>query len=132
MGASGVQMATRFIATDECDADINFKNAVINTQEEDIKYVVSPVGMPGRAISNEFIKMVEKGNMPIKRCYNCLIPCNPKNTPYCISDALIEAVKGNTNNGLIFTGSNAPRIKEIVSVKQLMQQLIKEAETAMD
>lgn len=132
MGASGVQMATRFIATDECDADINFKNAVINTREEDIKYVVSPVGMPGRAISNEFIAMVEKGKLPIKRCYNCLIPCNPKNTPYCISNALIEAVKGNVDNGLIFTGSNAPRINEIVSVKQLMHELVTEAEAAMD
>ncbi|MGD9678527.1 MAG: NAD(P)H-dependent flavin oxidoreductase, partial [Vulcanibacillus sp.] len=131
MGAAGVQIATRFIATDECDADINFKNAIINSKKEDIQFVSSPVGMPGRAITNKFIKKVEEGKIPVKRCYDCLITCNPKTTPYCISKALIEAVNGNVDNGLIFTGSNAHRINEIVSVKQLMNQLVTETELAM-
>ncbi len=131
IGASGVQMATRFVATEECDADINFKQAYINSKEEDIQFVKSPVGMPGRAITNNLIKRVEVENIPVTKCYDCLIPCNPKTTPYCISKALIEAVKGKLDTGLIFTGSNAYRLKEIVSVKQLMQQLIREAETAL-
>jgi len=128
IGAAGVQMGTRFVATDECDADINFKNAYINSSETDINFVKSPVGMPGRAIINSFVKNTELANIPVKKCYNCLIPCNPKSTPYCISKALINSVKGNLNEGLIFTGSNAFRIKEIVSVKQLMQELVSEAE----
>lgn len=131
LGASGVQMGTRFVATEECDADINFKKAYLNSHEEDIQLVKSPVGMPGRAITNAFIKKTELGNIPIKKCYDCLIPCNPKDTPYCISKALIESVKGNLENGLIFTGSNAFRLKEILPVKQLLQQLINEAESAL-
>lgn len=127
LGASGVQIATRFVATDECDADIRYKEAYINSTEEDIRYVSSPVGMPGRAINNEFTRQLDQdGRIPVKKCYDCLLPCDPKTTPYCISKALIEAVKGNIENGLIFTGSNSHRIKEIVSVKKLMEQLVSE------
>ena len=132
LGASGVQMGTRFVATDECDADIRFKEAYINSKEEDIQYVKSPVGMPGRAIYNEFTKRLDDvGRIPVKKCYDCLLPCNPKSTPYCISKALIEAVKGNLEEGLIFSGANAHKIKEIVSVKKLIQQLIAETEVAL-
>ncbi len=129
LGASGVQMGTRFVTTEECDADESFKMAYLNSKEEDIQFVKSPVGLPGRAIINEFMKKVELGNVPVKKCYDCLIPCNPKTTPYCISKALIEAVKGKINDGLIFSGSNSHRLKEIVPVKQLIQQLLNEAET---
>jgi len=128
LGASGVQMGTRFIATDECDADIKYKEAFIQSKQDDIGLVKSPVGMPGRAIHNSFTKLTEVGNIPVKWCYDCLIPCNPKTTPYCISKALIEAVKGNLSEGLIFTGSNGHRIKEIIPVKQLIQELVSEAE----
>ena len=131
LGASGVQMGTRFVATEECDADIKFKEAYLNSQIDDIQFVKSPVGMPGRAIINSFAKRFEEKNIPVTRCYNCLIPCNPKTTPYCISKALIEAAKGKLDEGLIFTGSNAYRLTEIVSVKQLMKQLVNEAETAL-
>ncbi len=132
LGASGVQMGTRFVATDECDADIRYKEAYINSKEEDIQYVKSPVGMPGRAIYNEFTKQLDdEGRIPVKKCYDCLLPCNPKSTPYCISKALIEAVKGNLEEGLIFSGANAYKIKEIVSVKKLIQQLIAETEVAL-
>ncbi|MGV2644526.1 nitronate monooxygenase, partial [Clostridium perfringens] len=89
LGASGVQMATRFVATHECDAHPNFKEAYVNCKKEDIKITVSPVGMPGRAIFNEFTQRVSKGKIKITKCYDCLIPCNPADTPYCISLALI-------------------------------------------
>ena len=131
LGASGVQMATRFVATEECDADIRFKEAYVNSTEKDISFVKSPVGMPGRAIINTFTERTEAGRIPVNKCYDCLLPCDPKTTPYCISKALIEAVKGNLEQGLVFTGSNAYRIKEIVSVKTLMQQLVREAEFAL-
>jgi len=128
LGAAGVQMATRFIATEECDADIRYKEQFIKAKEEDIQLVKSPVGMPGRAIRNEFLESLESGRLPVKKCYNCLRHCEPQNTPYCISQALMEAVKGNTKEGLLFTGSNAYKIDRIVTVKELMEELVQEAE----
>lgn len=128
LGASGVQMGTRFIATHECDADIRFKEAVISAKKEDITIVQSPTGFPGRAVLNEFMKKVkERGNISIQKCLNCLTPCTPQNTPYCITEALIQAVKGNVNNGLVFVGTNAWRLEKIVSVKELISELVEEA-----
>lgn len=128
LGAAGVQMGTRFVATEECDADIEYKKAYLNVKKEDITIIKSPVGMPGRAIRNEFIKKVENGRIPPKKCYKCIKKCDPAVTPYCISNALISAVKGKTDEGLIFVGSNAYRIKKIVTVKELINELIEEAE----
>lgn len=125
LGASGVQMATRFVATKECDASMEFKKAYINAKEEDIKIIKSPVGMPGRAINNRFIKRVEKEKCKIERCYQCIKTCNVLDTPYCITRALINSVKGKVEEGLIFCGSNVSKIKEIVSVHDLMQELVK-------
>ena len=124
LGASGVQMATRFVATDECDASIEFKNAYVNAKKEDIKIIKSPVGMPGRAIYNNFIKLTENGKSKIERCYNCIKTCDVKNTPYCITKALINAAKGNMKDALIFCGSNVDKIKEIVPVRVLMRELV--------
>ena len=123
LGASGVQMGTRFIATEECDAHINFKNAFINCKKQDIKIIKSPVGLPGRAIKNSFVDRVCNGRINPEVCFNCLKSCNPKETPYCISKALIEAVEGNLQEGLIFTGSNGYRINKIITVKDLIREL---------
>ena len=124
LGASGVQIASRFVATNECDADIKFKEAYVNAKKEDIKIIKSPVGMPGRAIYNKFIKNTENENSKIDKCYNCIKTCDVNNTPYCITKALINAVKGDLDNGLIFCGSNVDKIKEIISVHDLMNILI--------
>jgi NAD(P)H-dependent flavin oxidoreductase YrpB (nitropropane dioxygenase family) len=131
LGASGVQMATRFVATYECDADEKFKMSYLSAGEEDVEIIKSPVGMPGRAIRNDFIKSLEKGNIAVKKCYNCLQPCNPKTTPYCISRALIEAVKGNMEEGLIFAGSNVYRLDGLTTVKELIKQLVQDAELSL-
>lgn len=128
MGAAGVQMGTRFVATDECDADPKYKQAYLDAKKEDIQIIISPVGMPGRAIRNKLIKSVEDGRIPPKRCYDCIKKCNPKDTPYCISKALIDAVEGNVDEGLVFVGSNACRLEKIVSVAELMNELVSEAE----
>ena len=130
LGASGVQMATRFVATDECDAHINFKKAYVECNKEDIVIVKSPVGMPGRALNNAFVKRTQLGNIKVKKCHKCLTHCNPAETPYCITEALINAVKGNIENALIFCGSNAYKINSIVSVKELMDDLAKELKNA--
>jgi len=128
LGASGVQMGTRFVATEECDAHINFKNAYINVKKEDIGIIKSPVGLPGRAIRNKFIKQTEVTDVITSdKCYNCLKKCNPAKTPYCISKALINSVKGNVEDGLVFIGSNGYRVNKIVKVKELIKQLIEEA-----
>ncbi len=124
LGASGVQMATRFVATNECDASEEFKKAYINAKKEDVKIIKSPVGMPGRAIYNSFIKSTEQAKCKIEKCYNCIKTCDIGNTPYCITKALINAVKGNMREALIFCGSNVDKVKEIISVKTLMNELV--------
>lgn len=126
IGATGVQMATRFVTTYECDASKEFKKTYMNAKKEDIKIINSPVGMPGRAIYNQFIEQTEKEKCKVEKCYQCIKTCNIVDTPYCITKALINAVKGNMEKALVFCGSNVGKAKEIVSVHQLMQELTSE------
>lgn len=125
LGASGVQMASRFVATKECDASDTYKQAYINASEKDVTIIQSPVGLPGRAVNNAFLKKVKEGKTKVTRCYQCLSACNPAEAPYCITKALIEAVKGNLDDGLIFCGANVGKIDKIVSVHELMEELTK-------
>lgn len=125
-GGSGVQMATRFVATDECDADIRFKEKYVAAKNDDVVIIKSPVGMPGRALNNKFIKELDKYEEKIDGCVQCLRGCNPKVAPYCISTALINAVRGNIDDGLVFVGSNVYKIDKIVSVKSLIEELLNE------
>lgn len=123
LGASGVQIATRFVATEECDASLAYKQAYVDAKEEDACITQSPVGMPGRALNNLFLDKVKQGETKVKKCYNCLAKCDPLEIPYCITKALINAVEGDLDNGLIFCGSNVGRIKEITTVEKLMNEL---------
>ncbi|WP_196805281.1 NAD(P)H-dependent flavin oxidoreductase [Butyrivibrio sp. NC3005] len=123
-GAEGVQMATRFIATKECDASTAFKKILINSKKEDVKIIHSPVGMPGRAIETNLIKRLEtEKRIPPTKCSRCIKTCNVTDVPFCITHALIEAVKGNIDEGLFFTGSNIDKLTEIVSTKDLIASL---------
>ncbi len=131
LGASGVQMATRFVATEECDASQAYKEAYVTAKTEDIRIIHSPVGMPGRAIFNEFLAKVEAEKFPIRKCYHCIRTCHIVDAPYCITKALIEAVRGNLKEGLIFCGSNVDRIQEITTVPLLMKELLTEYESAL-
>jgi NAD(P)H-dependent flavin oxidoreductase YrpB (nitropropane dioxygenase family) len=131
LGAAGVQMATRFVTTYECDASIKFKQTYIDSSKEDIVIIKSPVGMPGRAIKNKFIDDANKGEKkPFKCPYHCIITCDYKNSPYCIALALLNARKGNLEHGFAFAGENAYRAKGIISVKELIESLIKEYKNA--
>lgn len=121
LGADGIQAASIFVTTEECDANPNFKQAYIASKKEDICIVDSPVGMPGRAICNSFVKRAKEENIPPKHCYGCLLHCNPTQTPYCISEALIQAVRGNTEEGLIFCGANSWKEDKIRTVKEVME-----------
>ena len=123
IGADGVQIASRFVATEECDASDAYKQAYINAKAEDITIVMSPVGMPGRALNNVFVQRVSRQREEIKKCYNCLAKCNPVEVPYCITKALISAVQGDLDHGLIFVGANVDRIDRMTSVQELMAEL---------
>ncbi|MDD4051415.1 MAG: nitronate monooxygenase family protein [candidate division Zixibacteria bacterium] len=131
LGAAGVQMGTRFVATHECDADISFKQMYIDSRPEEIVIIKSPVGMPGRAIRNDYINDVAAGmKKPYKCPYHCISTCDYTNSPYCIAHALISAKKGNFKSGFAFAGANAHRVTKIVSTKELLAELVSEYEMA--
>jgi nitronate monooxygenase len=124
LGASGVQMATRFVATDECDADLAFKQAYVNCGTEDLTIIDSPLGLPGRAISNDFLTGVAQGVRRPTHCpWHCLSTCNADTSPYCIARALTNAKQGHLAEGFAFAGANAPRVEGIVPVAELMAEL---------
>ncbi len=124
LGAAGVQLGTRFVATHECDADNAFKQVYVDSRDEDIVIIQSPVGMPGRAIRNPFLDSVNNGTKtPFKCPFHCIRTCDSKKSPYCIAIALANARKGKFKYGFAFAGENAYRIKEIISVKKLMDSL---------
>jgi NAD(P)H-dependent flavin oxidoreductase YrpB (nitropropane dioxygenase family) len=124
LGASGVQIATPFVVTEECDASPAYKQAYLNATTSDVRIVQSPVGMPGRAIQNPFLDKVKAGRQPIQKCFHCLEKCDPATTPYCITKALIHAVQGDLDNGLIFCGADVDRLHEMTTVEELMKRLI--------
>ncbi|HDQ45949.1 MAG TPA: nitronate monooxygenase [bacterium] len=127
LGAAGVQMGTRFVATYECDADIKFKQAYVDAREEDIVIIQSPVGLPGRAIRNAFLDEVSAGiKKPFHCPWKCLRTCELDESPYCIALALTQAQKGNLDHGFAFAGANAWRVDEITSVKALIESLAEE------
>jgi NAD(P)H-dependent flavin oxidoreductase YrpB (nitropropane dioxygenase family) len=124
LGASAVQMGTRFVTTYECDASEEFKQAYLKASKADVKIIESPVGMPGRAINSPFLLEVEAGKRQPKVCpVNCIRTCDIKTAPYCIIASLTSALRGNFNRGYAFAGSNVWRCNEIVSVKNLVQTL---------
>lgn len=127
LGADGVQMGTRFVTTYECDADLRYKMAYIHAKKEDIVLVQSPVGMPGRAISNAFMEGVKIEKPKISLCHQCLEHCNPATIPYCITDALIHAAKGEVDRGLLFCGDNAYRAEKLEHVEDIMKELSEES-----
>ena len=129
LGASGVQMGTRFVTTHECDASNGFKQSYLDAEEKDIEIIKSPVGMPGRAILSNFIDKVREGKKQPGKCpYKCIKTCDIEKSPYCIIVALINALKGNFENGFAFAGANAYRATRIISVKETFQALRKEFE----
>ena len=131
LGASAVQMATRFVTTHECDASSEFKEAYINSTKKDIRIINSPVGLPGRVLFNRFVQDIIDGRRkPFKCPYHCIITCKIKESPFCIASALMNAKKGDLKNGFAFCGANAFRAKEIVSVHSLMATLQSEYQTA--
>jgi len=134
LGAAGVQMGTRFVATTECDADPRFKQCYIDASEKDVVIIKSPVGMPGRAIRNAFLESVAEGGKTPPSCpYHCILSCDYSKAPYCISLALANAKKGCFSRGFAFAGKNAWRVDRLMSVAELVGELVRqygEAEAA--
>jgi NAD(P)H-dependent flavin oxidoreductase YrpB (nitropropane dioxygenase family) len=132
-GASGVQMGTRFVPTEECDASMKFKQTYIDATESDMEIILSPVGMPGRAVRNNFIDMVKQGlKKPIKCPFQCIKTCDVSSSPYCIITALYNAYKGNMKNGYAFAGSNAYLSSKISTVKEIFDELINDFNNAIN
>ena len=132
LGAQGVQMATRFVTTFECSVPDVFKNLYIKSKKEDVVIIDSPVGMPGRAIMTDFVRKVAAGEKIDFICsYKCLRSCDPQTVPYCIARALCNAADGDLDNAVVFAGSNVERVKEIVSVKNLIDELVAGANEAL-
>jgi nitronate monooxygenase len=126
-GADAVKMGTRFVTTEECDADIAFKMQYINASEDDITIINSPVGLPGRVVENDFIREVRAGEKkPVKCSWKCLKTCNYKEVPYCIADALFNAAQGRLDQGFAFAGSNAYKATKIETVQEVFDTLISE------
>ena len=127
LGAAGVQMGTRFVATDECDADPRFKQSYIDAAEKDVVIIKSPVGMPGRAIHNEFLDRAACGEKTPACCpYRCIHTCDYQKAPYCITLALANAKKGRLKYGFAFAGKNAWRVDRIMPVAELFRELLEE------
>ncbi len=125
LGVQGVQVASRFVTTEECDAAIEYKMAYVNATKEDIQIVKSPVGMPGRAIMNSFMERVMSGErIAPKKCLGCLAKCNPGQIPYCITEALVHAAKGEVEDALLFCGANAYKAEKIETVKEVVDSLV--------
>jgi len=131
LGARGVQMATRFVATHECDASIKFKEAYVKCKKEELIIIDSPVGLPGRAIQNRFLEEISSGiKRPFECPWECLKTCDFKSAPYCICAALTNAKEGKLERGFAFAGANAFRIDTIISVRELIETLLIEYENA--
>jgi NAD(P)H-dependent flavin oxidoreductase YrpB (nitropropane dioxygenase family) len=124
LGASGVQMGTRFVCTDECDASPLYKQTYLDCRKEDIVIIESPVKLPIRVIRNAFVDELQHvDKKPFKCYYHCLKNCTPATSPYCIAEALKNASAGKMDEGLITCGANAYRIKTIVPVRELIAEL---------
>lgn len=123
LGCDGVQAASRFVVTEECDAAEEYKRAYIEAKPEDIEIIKSPVGMPGRALRNSFIERVRRGGEKITGCFNCLKACNPATADYCITRALIDAVRGDRENGLFFCGARIGELSRMTTVKDVIDEL---------
>jgi nitronate monooxygenase len=131
-GAAGVQMATRFVCTTECDVHENFKQAYINAKLEDIAIINSPVGLPGKVIKNAFVDKIKAGlTVPFQCNYKCLKSCDPRTAPYCIARVLANAAEGRLDESFAFAGTNAYKCTEIIPVRELVAKLKAEYATAM-
>lgn len=124
LGADGVQAGTRFIATQECDASEAYKEAFVKAQTEDVVLIDSPVGMPARVIRTPFVEQMMEAREEISFCYNCLKACNPNTAKYCISQALINAVKGDLDHGIVFCSAKVKDIQKIQTVKEVIEELM--------
>lgn len=128
-GAAGAQLATRFVPTIECDAPQQFKDAYLRCERGDIMLIKSPVGLPGRALRNQFLIDAARGKRFSFDCpYHCLTSCEQDKAQYCIADALFNAEKGDLKEGFVFCGANTYRCKEdgSISVQELFKKLQQE------
>lgn len=132
LGVAGVQLGTRFVATEECDASHAFKQAYVDSKPEDVILMKSPVGLPGRAIRSDFTETIAEGERKPVRCpFKCIVTCEAESSPYCIAVALLNARVGDFKRGFAFAGANVDRVSEIVTVQELIDSLLEEYRLAV-
>ncbi|NQU74164.1 MAG: nitronate monooxygenase [Candidatus Omnitrophica bacterium] len=133
MGAKGVQIGTRFVATPECSAADELKRLYVRANEEDLVFIQSPVGMPARTIRTKFVDKIMRGEGEKFDCkYRCLRTCDPATVPYCIAKALLNAFEGNIDQAVVLAGSNIQKITEIRPVKDIIKEIVAEAQDELD
>jgi nitronate monooxygenase len=124
MGASGVQMGTRFVASEECDAPLSFKQKYVEAKKDDLVLVKTTVGLQGRAIKNKFTDLISGPNkLKIAKCHDCLKNCSYR---FCTLDSLMVSLKGDVENGLVFAGARVHEIKEILPVQTIIDRIVME------
>jgi nitronate monooxygenase len=129
MGASGVQMGTRFVASEECDAPLSFKQKYVDANQEDLVLVKTTVGLHGRAINNNFAKLISgPDKLKISKCIDCLKNCSYR---FCTMDSLLVSMNGDVENGLVFAGARVGEIKEILPVQKIIDNLTLEYNEAI-
>ncbi|MFB9758868.1 NAD(P)H-dependent flavin oxidoreductase [Ectobacillus funiculus] len=129
VGASGVQIGTRFVASEECDAPLAFKQKYVDAQERDIMMVKTTVGLYGRAIKNQFTELINSvDKVKIAKCHDCLKNCSYR---FCTLDSLLRSVGGDVENGLVFAGARVQDIKDILPVQQIINNIMEEYKKAV-
>jgi nitronate monooxygenase len=130
MGAAGVQMGTRFVATEECDAPLAFKQKYVDARKEDTALVKTTVGLHGRVIVNNFAKLISgTDKLKIAKCHDCLKNCSYR---FCTLDSLLTSMGGDVENGLVFAGARVDEIKDILPVQQIINNLTFEYQNAVN
>ncbi len=125
-GADGVQMGTRFVVTEECDAGDEFKQAYLDCSQEDIGLIMSPAGLPGRAIRKNIDQIRQRDvGLDVYCPSACLKKCAYQSSRerFCIVHALDRAQKGDIETGLVFCGTNAWKADHISTVAEVFAEL---------
>ncbi len=125
LGASGVQIGTEFVATEECDASDAFKQTYIDAADGDARIIKSPTGFAARAVNTPFCQQAyDKGGIPIQHCFRCMPDiCSPERSPYCLSQALFDAANGAQTGGLVFCGARVGEVNKLSTVPEVIQKL---------
>lgn len=144
LGADAVQLGTPFVATEECDAQPEFKRVLAEARDEDLVEFTSVAGLPARAVRTPWLERYLSAEARLKavahvktRCtlaFDCLGQCGLRDGikdwgQFCIDQRLAAALRGDAAKGLFFRGVGAlPFGSRIATVRELLERLLTPAE----